>query len=219
LLERSSEEEEFLMHRFFGRLPVQVAAFATLAAASFAAVPLPVAAASACDAAQIQVEFLGVGASNTVLVLGGDGYYKGDVLVHVYCGIDNSDVTNAIVTMWTTVNGSAVFDSGSSSWNSATDKNNPVSISVPTGSQKITIRALDPGLTGWKASVGSDTVTVTQAFGQSVTGTGGFPNANAGIWAQTPELDSLSLFGAGTVGLIGYALLRRRARGSHKASA
>jgi hypothetical protein len=197
----------------FSRLPVQIAAFATLAAASFAAAPMPVAAASACNSSQIQVEFLGVGASNTVLVLGGDNYYTGNVLVHVYCGLDGTPITDSIISMWTTLAGTGVLDATSNSWLDATSSAHPVAISVPTGDQQITIRALDPGLSGWRARVGSDTVSVTQAFGQVVTGADGFPNANAGIWAQTPELDSLSLFGSGAMGLIGYALLRRRARG------
>jgi hypothetical protein len=200
------------MHKMFGRLPVQLAAFATLAAASFAAAPFPVAAASACDTSQIQVEFLGVGASNTILTLGGDGYYTGNVMVRVFCGLDNSAVTGAVINMWTTVNGSAILEASSNTWKNATDSAHPVAINVPTGDQQITIRALDPGLAGWRARVGSDTVTVTQAFGQAVTGNDGFPNVNAGIWAQTPELDSLSLFGTGALGLVGYALLRRRAR-------
>jgi hypothetical protein len=174
---------------------------------------MPAAAASACDTspAQIQVEFLGVGASNTSLVLGSDGYYTGNVLVHVYCGLDNSLITGAVVRMWTNVAGSAILDPSTNSWVDATNQASPVTINDPNGDVQVTVRTPSPGLTGWKARIGADNVSVTQAFGQPVTGTDGYPTAQGGIWAQTPELDSLALFGSGALGLIGYALARRRA--------
>ena len=202
------------MYAFIRRLGIQAAGLALIAGASLSMASAPVAAANACDTdpTNVLVEFLGVGASNTILVLGGDGYYTGNVLVHVYCGLDGSPVTNAIVGMWTTVPGSAIYDPNTATWADATNSANPVSISVPTGDQQLTLRTSTPDLSGWRARVGADTVTVTQAFGQTVTGTGGYPTASAAIFAQTPELDSLSLFGVGAAGLVGYSLMRRRAR-------
>lgn len=198
-------------------LSLQLAGAVLITGSALGLASTPVAAASACDAdpANIEVEFLGVGASNTVLILGGDGYYQGNVLVHVYCGLDNSLVTNAVVGMYTNLPGSAVFNPVTNGWDDATNSSSPVSINVPTGDQEITLRTSSPDLSGWRARVGSDVVTVTQAYGQAVNGTDGYPVANAGIWAQTPELDSISLFGSGAAGLVGYLLLRRRAsRGS-----
>jgi hypothetical protein len=32
------------------------------------------------------------------------------------------------------------------------------------------------------------------------------------VFAQTPELDSIALFGSGALSMVGYALLRARAR-------
>jgi hypothetical protein len=58
---------------------------------------------------------------------------------------------------------------------------------------------------------------VTQAWGGTLTdpGTGAtlHPGTFGDILAQTPELDSLPLFAAGAMGLLGYAQLRRRASG------
>jgi hypothetical protein len=185
-----------------------------VAGGAFAAAPAA-ADQSACnsDPSNIQVEFLGLGASNAVLVLGGDGYYTGNIMVHVYCGIDNSPVTGAAVSMWTSLPGSAIYDPSNGGWDDATVSSNPAIVNVPTGDQQITLRTSQPNLSGWNARVGSDTIAVTEAYGQSVPANDGDPSVHNGIWAQTPELDSLSLFGAGTAGLIGYALLRRRARG------
>ena len=211
------EEEHNAMHRnFFKRFAVQAAGIALVAGGALGAGTMPVAAASACDATpgNIQVEFLGVGTSNTILAQGGDGYYQGNVLIHVYCGIDGSPVTDAVVSIYTNVAGSAVYDPSSSTWDDATDPNNPVSVNVPTGDQQVAVRTLDPNLSGWKARVGADTVNVLQAYGQTITGTDGYPTASGGLWAQTPELDSLSLFGSGAAGIVGYLLMRRRARKS-----
>src|ERR1051325_9031074 len=154
------------MFSFFRRLAVQTAGLAVVAGAALGVAAAPASAASACDVdpTNVLVEFLGVGTSNTILVLGGDGYYTGNVLVHVYCGLDGSPVTNAVINMWTTVPGSAVYDPNAATWQDATNSTSPVSISVPTGDQQITLRTSSPDLSGWRARVGSDTVTVTQAF-------------------------------------------------------
>jgi hypothetical protein len=205
------------MHKnLFKRLSVQAAGLALVAGGMLGVGSMPVAAASACDATpgNIQVEFLGVGASNTILAQGGDGYYQGNVLIHVYCGIDGSPVTDAVVSIYTNLAGSAVYDPGTGVWNDATNPASPVAVNVPSGDQQVALRTLEPDLSGWKARVGADTVNVLQAYGQAVTGTDGYPNANAGIWAQTPELDSLSLFGSGAAGIVGYLMMRRRARKS-----
>jgi hypothetical protein len=206
------------MQQVFKRLAVQATGLALLAGGAFGATAMPAAAQSACDASpgNILVEFLGVGTSNTILAQGADGSYQGNVLVHVYCGLDGSPVTNAVVSIYSNVPGSAVYDPSTGTWNDATNPSSPVSINVPTGDQQIALRTDDPNLTGWKARVGADTVNVVQAFGQTVSGTDGYPVAQGGIWAQTPELDSLSLFGSGAAGLVGYLLLRRRARGGSK---
>jgi hypothetical protein len=98
-------------------------------------------------------------------------------------------------------------------------------ISVPYGYANVTIDTaypLDPNSTF--AFVGREAVILTSAYGGSLlTGTGttssgqptntysGAPAFSPGVWAQTPELDSIALFGSGALGLVGYGLMRLRA--------
>jgi hypothetical protein len=98
-------------------------------------------------------------------------------------------------------------------------------ISVPYGYANVTIDTaypLDPNSTF--ALIGREAVILTSAYGGSLqTGSGiaagglptntfsGAPAFGPGVWAQTPELDSLALFGTGALGLVGYGLTRLRA--------
>ncbi|MBV9893817.1 MAG: hypothetical protein JO020_06595 [Chloroflexi bacterium] len=98
-------------------------------------------------------------------------------------------------------------------------------ISVPYGYANVTIDTaypLDPNSTF--AFIGRQAVILTSAYGGSLltgtgTGTGGQPTNtyagspafSPGVWAQTPELDSIALFGSGALGLVGYGLMRLRA--------
>jgi hypothetical protein len=174
----------------------------------------PAGAQTACttSSGQVMVEFLGVGTNNTILMEQLDGAYQGDVRVRVYCGIDNQLVPNSVVRMSTTVPNSFVrTDASTNTWVAATEPAY-AEVSLPSGEGIVSIKSPDPGLTGWKARVGASTVTVTNAFGQPLSGTGGYPTASGAIWAQTPELGSVALFGTGALGMAGFALLRWRAR-------
>jgi hypothetical protein len=174
----------------------------------------PAGAQTACttSSGQVMVEFLGVGTNNTILMEQLDGAYQGDVRVRVYCGIDNQLVPNSVVRISTTVPNSFVrTDPSTNTWIAATEPAY-AEVSLPTGEGIISIKSPDPGLTGWKARVGASTVIVTNAYGQPVAGTGGYPTASGAIWAQTPALGSVALFGTGALGMASYALFRWRAR-------
>ena len=73
----------------------------------------------------------------------------------------------------------------------------------------MTITSSNPDLSSWYAKVGYDLITVVQAFNTSI---GGGNSAQGNIFAATPELDSVILFGTGIAGLAGFALTRARAR-------
>jgi hypothetical protein len=78
---------------------------------------------------------------------------------------------------------------------------------------------LPPGVAS--AKVGVNIEVVSAAWGGALTdpttGTTLKPGTFGDVLAQTPELDSLVLFASGAAGLIGYATLRRRARGKPRA--
>jgi hypothetical protein len=171
----------------------------------------PAAAQGSCmSGGAIQVEFLGVGTSNTIIMEQIDGAFQGDVLVKVYCSLDGSPIPNAQISMETTVPNSFVSYPSGSPWQPATDPSAATMVLL-SGQGQVTIRSNDPGLNGWKAVVGATTVTVTGVGGQ-VFAASDYPSAGGKIWAQTPELGSIALFGAGAAGMAGYALARLRQR-------
>jgi hypothetical protein len=168
---------------------------------------VPVSAQSACGGpGNVAVEFLGVGTSNTILMEQAGGF-QGDVRVRVYCGTDGSLVPNSTVALSTSVpNSSVILPSGTH------DATEPAvaTVPLPTGEALISIRSSDPNLNGWKAKVGTNTVTVTGAYGTNLNPSD-YPTASGALWAQTPELSSLALFGSGALGMAGYGLARLRA--------
>jgi hypothetical protein len=188
---------------------VQRAAAAVVGLASLGVVStIPVSAQSACqDGSNVLVEFLGAGTSNTIMFEQTDGF-QGDVRVKVYCGADNTPVPNATVTLSTTVPNSFVIVPGGAP-QPATSPATAI-VSVPTGDTLVTLKSSDPDLTGWKAKVGTNTIVVTGAYGTSLA-ENDYPTATGQLYAQTPELSSLALFGSGALGMAGYGLTRLRA--------
>ena len=156
------------------------------------------------------VQFLTLqSASNLTLFAQSDGSFTADVRVRVFCtdgGVDIGEVIGSRIQIGTTVPNTTVNGLTATSPAAA-------AIDVPTGITTLHLRSTDPGLsaTQWFARVGSDTVTISLAFDQSVS-SGDSPVQIGRVFAQTPELDSLMLFGAGATGFAVYALTRRRAR-------
>jgi hypothetical protein len=164
----------------------------------------PAAAQSACqDGGNVLVEFLGVGTSNTVLMAQVAGGYEGQVRVRVYCGADGTLVPNSAVEMWTNVPNSSINGTPAT-------ESDPVTVRLPSGEDLVWIRSDNPDLSGWKARVGTNTVTVIGAYGSTIDPKD-YPTASGAIWAQTPELGSLALFGSGAAGMAGYGFMRLRA--------
>lgn len=158
----------------------------------------------------IGVQFLGLqSVQNLTLTAQPDGTFATDVKVRAFCVRDNVDignVANAEVRVWTSVtnttaNGqNAVFPHGAV-------------ISMPDGTAVVRLVSTDPGLADgqWFARVGSQFMIVTTAFGSGVERYGS-PFQGGSVFARTPELSSLALFGVGGFGAAGYALTRLRAR-------
>jgi len=159
-----------------------------------------------------------------------DYSYQGTGQVEVYCSAANGtnlgDVTDAQVKISISpsdpsINASMFTVSGdgvpTANFNPATP-GNPVLMGPMSGPTNFTITApanlLPAGVAA--ADVGAHFEVVSLAYGQPLTdpktGITLKPGTFGDVIAQTPELDSLALFGSGALGIVGYALLRRRAR-------
>ena len=189
--------------------------FATLAVCS----ALPTAAAPAPDNCgqpnfSIGVAYLSLqSATNVTMMAQLDGSYARDVTARVFCtddtGKDIGEVTGSQIKVWVDstkdirVNGAQATSAS------------PAILSAPDGFVTFTISSTDPNLLNtasgeWRALVGRDTSLIAVAFGTTV-GANETPGQWGNIWAQTPELDSLALFGTGALGMAGYGLTRLRA--------
>jgi hypothetical protein len=167
--------------------------------------------ASPAGAAQrnCKVDVLGVGTQNTTLMAETDGvHYQGDVLVRVTCS--GVLVPGATVELKSDITApdDEIYIPGTG-WVSLAQ---PQQITLPTGELLVSLRTKTPNFKPgeWKVKIGSQTATVIGAPGLVVP-YGGGPEATGKLWAQTPELSSLALFGTGAAGMAGYALTRLRA--------
>ncbi len=216
------------------RRAVSLALLGGLLAGALTAGPASAATISAADCAsaagEVSVEAVAISAGRTIVLQATppDGTYQGISAVHVFCQDPNTllslgDISQAEVKITInptdpgltqsmfTIDGAGVATPG-----------NPVVIGPFDGTSQFTVTGasnlLAPGVTA--AKVGLDIEVVTQAWNKSLfdvtIGTVLNPNAGGDVLARTPELDSLVLLGSGAMGLLGYASLRRRARGSRK---
>jgi hypothetical protein len=173
-----------------------------------------------CDGTgTVAVQFLALqSAQNVTMLAQPDGSYARTMRARAYC-TDSADppndigeVTNAQVAVWIDANpGLDILVNGQS----ATNRDAPVLINAANGFADITISSTDPDIldvsTGqWKAKVGRNNVVIARAFNSAIP-SGDAPEQSGALWAQTPELGSLALFGAGAAGMAGYALTRLRA--------
>jgi hypothetical protein len=159
---------------------------------------------------QIGVAFMGMSAAqNIVLQQRPDLRYEGQVTVRVFCmqgTTDLGEVANAQVAITTSVP-DITFDGY------VATPTTPVNISLPIGIKVVDIVADQNTLAAdqFFARVGGDSITAVKAYGSSIPDGYGL-TMTGNLFAATPELDSLMLFGTGGLGLAGYALMRRRAR-------
>lgn len=164
-----------------------------------------------------------------------DGTFQGQGTVEVYCRAANyaslGEISGAQVKM--TINPTApgvtadmftisgLNGVGVTNVSSSTP-GNPVLIGPFTGTASFLITGkntlLAPGISAEDVAV--DFQVVTQAWGAPLTdpNTGRTlqPGNFGDIIAQTPELDSLALFGTGALGMLGYGLTRLRAARRHE---
>jgi hypothetical protein len=159
-----------------------------------------------------------------------DGTFQGQGTVEVYCRAANyanlGEIEGAQVKMTISPTAPGVTASmfqisgvngvGVTDVNSATP-GNPVLIGPFTGTATFLVTGqstlLGPGISAEDVAI--DFQVVTQAWGEPLKDplTGGIrqPGNFGDIVAQTPELDSLALFGTGAMGMLGYGLTRLRA--------
>jgi hypothetical protein len=147
-------------------------------------------------------------AQNLTLFQQSDGSFTTDVRVRVFCmkaGVDLGEVTGSQIRISTTVPNTTV--------NGIDATGIGATINIPSGIASLQLRSTNPGLSSsqWWARVGSDTMSVSLAFDQAVSADDS-PVQIGRVFAQTPELGSLLLFGSGAAGFAGYAITRRRAR-------
>jgi hypothetical protein len=158
-----------------------------------------------------------------------DGTYVGQAQTEVFCQSKTfanlGDITDAqvqvtidpavgsgVTASMFTIQGDGVPTTGT----------NPATLGPFTGIATFNVigasNLLPPGVAS--ADVGVHIEVVSAAWGSPLidpgTGKPLHPGTFGDVLAQTPELDSLALFASGAAGLIGYASLRRRARGSRK---
>lgn len=192
-----------------------VSTLAVVTTSPAAASPAP----NNCDGTgTLAVELLGLrSAVNATMMAQTDGSYATNVQVRVFCtsdtGADIGEVSNAQVAIWIElapgrtgvikINGQVATEAA------------PATISAPEGIVEVTISSTDPNILNiaqgeWRAKVGYEWSAVASAFGTAVD-PGDSPLMRGTLWAQTPELSSLALFGTGAAGMAGYALTRMRA--------
>jgi hypothetical protein len=201
-----------------------------LAATPVSAAPTLSAAECASQAANISVRAVAISQGDTITLYEVYGGFKGQSSIEVFCrrqsdganlgGIQNAKVqisinpTAAGVTasqfQISAVNGVATTDVGSTHGNPVVvgpfDGNAAIEIAMPAGILPAGVVAQD---------VGMHFQVVTEGFGSTLTdpltGSTLHPGTMGDILAQTPELDSLALFGTGVLGMFGYGLTRLRA--------
>ncbi len=214
----------------------RIPAFAAALGAAFLAVtPAAAAPISASDCATqsgtLAVRAVAVSPGTTItLFQTWDGTFQGQGTVEVYCRAANyanlGEIQDAEVKMTISptapgltasmfqisgVNGVGITNVSPST------PGNPVLIGPFTGSASFLITGqntlLAPGISAEDVAV--DFQVVTEAWGEPLKDplTGGIrqPGNFGDIVAQTPELDSLALFGTGAMGIFGYGLTRLRA--------
>jgi hypothetical protein len=163
------------------------------------------------------------GESITLYQTGTDGHFEGQGTVEVYCrkGTNNlGSVDGAQVRITVTPESGVSTPFSITALNGVTvSGTNPVIVGPFTGSADFMISAPNTLLPAGavSAQVATQIEAVTAAWDQPLTdpGTGRVlrPGTFGDVVAQTPELDSLPLFATGALGLLGYAQMRRRARG------
>jgi hypothetical protein len=155
-----------------------------------------------------------------------DGSYVGQGTAEVFCrrrsdGANLGDIPDASVTISVNPNTSGITQSMftiSGVGVPAQGSGNPVTIGPFTGTATFQVVGRSDLLAAGVAAaqVGVDIQVVSDAWGGSLTdpttGVTLHPGTFGDVLAQTPELDSLPLFGAGALSLLGYAQLRMRTR-------
>ncbi len=143
-----------------------------------------------------------------------DGSFQGTGLVEVFC--QSATHTNLGGIQGAKVQISATPEPGIATTFLINNVPGPVVIGPFDGSATFTLTSHTPNLNlqvstdpTADGAIGSHTETVIAAFGQNISGP---PIAQeGGIFAATPELDSIALFGTGAMGMAGYAIMRMRA--------
>jgi hypothetical protein len=210
------------------RVVVGAAALAAVATAPASAATIS-SADCAAAAGTITVRAIAIQQGETIILLQQpDLSFKGQGQAEVYCksanGTNLGDVTDAqikisvmptepgLTTSMFTISGDGVPTTDVS----AASPGNPVYIGPMSGPVTYTVVApstlLGPGVVS--LDVGMNFEVVTQAYGSALTDPSGAtlkPGTFGDVVAQTPELDSIALFGTGLASVAGYVLLRRRA--------
>jgi hypothetical protein len=225
------EVRNSLMHLPIPRATLGVATgLALVGGALFGSLPAAAATISAADcqtqSGTISVRAVAISQGDTITLSqsGSDGHFEGQGTAEVFCrdrssGANLGDIPDAQVSIRITPNDPSIAASTFtiSGLNGVpVSSGNPATLGPFSGTAGFVISApatlLPQGTVA--ADVAVDVEVVTQAWGGTLTdpGTGAtlHPGTFGDILAQTPELDSLALFGSGAVGIIGYSLTRLR---------
>jgi hypothetical protein len=214
---------------------VFLALAATMLSASTASAAPITAEQCASQSAKVSVRAVAIAPGETITLFQTmDGTYQGQGIIEVYCRATNGaslgEIPDAKVKISidpklagvtpdmfdiSGVNGVPVTDAGSTS-------GNPVVLGPFTGQATFLITSpsnmLAPGIVSERVGVDFQIVTAAWDAPLKDPASGRIlePGTFGDIMAQTPELDSLALFGTGAVGMLGYGLTRLRAARSRR---
>jgi len=214
------------------RIPSFAALLGATVLAATPALAAPTLSASECasQSGNVSVRAVAISQGETITLYEFNGGFKGQSTLEVFCrrqsdGANLGGIQGAKVQITINPTGAGLTasqfqisgENGVGTTDVGSNHGNPVIVGPFDGNATIQIFApagiLPAGISA--QDVGMHFQVVSQAFGAPLTdpATGAtlHPGTMGDVLAQTPELDSLALFGTGALGMLGYGVTRLRA--------
>jgi hypothetical protein len=160
----------------------------------------------------------------------GSNIWSSPLTISAFCKDEAHPIVGATITRLTVVSNYSYLEGsiqpgdtfiGLTPWGANLEA--PANVLTDTsGHATVTLRVRDSSATGYLADAldasGKAAIPIglhiewATATGDAITGDGTYLLGAGTVFAATPELDSLALFGTGAMGMAGYAMMRFRAR-------